>query len=125
MTDSEGVLRTFEADWERLDQEERNLRLANHTLIELQKIYAALSSDQRQVVDSILGDWVLSDNERRQFDGESLIDHFHITAALPALRSAVGSTVDATDAPTAYRREKLQRLIEALDPRAGRASGEP
>jgi len=118
---SEGVRRAFDAAWERLDQEERDLKLANHTLIKLQKIYAELSPDERRVVDSVLGEWVLSNDERKRFDAESLINHFRITAAVPALRSAASSTIGATDAPTAYRREKLQRLIEALDAQSGPA----
>jgi hypothetical protein len=115
VNDAERVRDAFEGEWQRLDEEERRWKLADHTLVELQKQYATLASVDRQFLEPLLADWVLSDNNRKQFDAEGLIRHFHIVSALPALRTAYESLAGAIDAPRVGRREKLQRLIESLE----------
>jgi len=115
MNESERVRDAFEGEWQRLDEEERQRKFANHTLVELQKRYAALTSVDRQFLEPLLADWVLGDDNGKQFDAEGLINHFHIVAALPALRTASESLAKATDTPNVYRREKLQRLIKSLE----------
>jgi hypothetical protein len=115
MNDAERVRDAFEGEWQRLDEEGSRRRLPNHALLELQKQYATLASTNRQFLEPLLADWVLSDSNRKQFDAEGLIRHFHIVSALPALRTAFESLARATDAPSVGRREMLQRLIGSLE----------
>lgn len=115
MIEHSAVQKAFEADWMRLDDEERTTKVGNHRLVELQKIYTELSLDERQAVDLLLATRVVGDDTRKQFDAEGIINHFGIRSTLPTLYSERYAISSARDAPNVYRREKLDRLIERLE----------
>ena len=111
--------------WQRLDREERDWKLANHTLVELEKVYEALDVEDRRVVDEVLTEWLESDNARKQFDAEGLARHFRIRSVLPSVQSQLRKISSAVDAPTVGRRRMLEELLARLEedqPAAG-ASG--
>ncbi|MGH9169524.1 MAG: hypothetical protein ACRD0Z_01395 [Acidimicrobiales bacterium] len=101
--------------WQRFDQEERDWKLANHTLVEFEKVYQALAAEDRVVVDELLAEWMESDNSRKQFDAEGLARHFRIRSLLPAVQSQLMKISGAVDAPTVGRRKMLQELVARLD----------
>lgn len=78
-------------------------------------MYAGLDQDDRAVVDQVLSDWIVSEDPRRRFDAESLVDHFAIRAVLPAVRSARDALRNATGPSAPFDRAKIERIIRKLE----------
>jgi hypothetical protein len=76
--------------------------------------YRALSAPDKQVVDELLAELVMSPDERVRFDVLAVIDEFRITSALPALR-ALANRLEGESSPGApYEWEKVNRMIGTI-----------
>ena len=74
----------------------------------------SLDPDEREIVDKVLGEAVLSDEEWRRFDALALINEFKIVSAEPALRE-LARKLDVSTVPGApYELKKVHRVIVKL-----------
>jgi hypothetical protein len=80
------------------DSESRSLKDPYIALDNLRMLYEKLDSEERQMADQVLSEWVLSEDEGMRFDALALIDDFQIGTAVPALR------------------ELMERLYQVIDP---------
>jgi len=70
-------------------------------------------SDQSHAI-GVLRDWLLSEDEARRWDAQSLIDDMSLVEAVPALRE-LADRLESSDSPGApYEWAKVNRLIGQL-----------
>lgn len=105
----------FDTMWRRIDAQATAKKDSNQALIRLKDLYASFDAADRQIVDTVLSEWVLLDlNSRRRFDALALIQHFRIRAALPAVLKARCDLKGATDPSVPFEDDRLRRIGESL-----------
>lgn len=83
-------------------------------VLELSQRYKSLDPQQREIVDEILTEWVLSDDETKRFDALALIDEYRVRSALAALRTLAARLEGGTGPGAPYEWAKVNRIIAAL-----------
>ena len=104
----------WEQFWVRVDAETKAEKLSQAALFELSQYYRSLQVIERQTIDALLGEWVLSDNESKRFDALALIDEHRISSALPALEE-LRRRLDKSRGPGAsFEKAKVERIVASL-----------
>lgn len=110
----------FEAFWERANSEAMAAKSSQLAYEELKSLYTRLDAQERSLADSILSDWVVSDDDSRMWDALALIRDFNVRSTLPALRK-LEARLETSNAPSApYDWAKVNRLIGHLLSEDGR-----
>ena len=104
----------FESLWARLDAEAMAAKQSQEATVRLTSFYGRLDAGDREVVDEVLAEWVVSGDDRRRFDALALICEFEIRSAVPALRTRLESVPEESGGPLTDERERLERLVVAL-----------
>lgn len=108
------VRRRWLAIWRDADVRYREMKASNEALLELYERYAELAPADRDEVDRLLAETLLSHDENLQFDALALIEEFRIASALPELR-ALAKRLPRSNSPGApYHLAKVQRIIDLL-----------
>ncbi len=124
------------AQWTETDRRERALKNASGILPLLYRAYQALSPTDRVQVDTLLAEWVETaelahvgeaqwvadateadiEAQARWHSALALVDEFHITSAIPALRR-LADRLEHTPGPLArdVRREILDKVLPNLE----------
>lgn len=106
------------AEWTRIrneiDTDAIDSKDSQAAVVELSDRYRALSPNERRVVDSVLCDWMLSDDERLRFDALALISEHLILSALPRLRTLSDRLSRESGPGPKYERAKVGRIIARL-----------
>lgn len=112
--DNDRVRREWTEMRDRVSQVAIESKKSEAAVEDLSEAYRRLSEGERQVVDTLLAEWLEGDDSPRRFDAIALISMHKIRLALPALaRLAVRLETDrGPGAP--YERAKALRTIEAL-----------
>ena len=105
-------------DWTSLRQEldaaAAGTKDSQSVVIKLSREYAVLSTDERESVDQVISEWVLSDDPKLRFDAMALIGDQHIQSATPALRRLAERLEDAPGPSAPYEWAKVNRLLGQL-----------
>ena len=80
----------------------------------LARVYGRLDSDERQLADVVISEWVLSRDARHQVAAQYIIREFCIREAIPALRRRVRQLAGETGGPARDEREIVEQLISDL-----------
>lgn len=87
---------------------------AQAALFDLYDAYRDLPSEDRSEIDQLLVESVESPDENVRFDALALIQHFQITAALPALRRFANRLKSETTPGAPAEWKKVNRIIGKL-----------
>jgi hypothetical protein len=83
-------------------------------VLALAETYGRIPPDQRSEVDTVLLEWVLSDEEGLRFDALAIVDEYRITDAIPVLR-ALQDRLETESGPGApYEWAKVNRILGRL-----------
>ena len=104
----------WERFWVRTDAETKAEKASHVAIFELSQRYLSLPTDEREVVNAILAEWVLSDDPSKRFDALALIDEHRISSALPALRELRKNLERSTGPGAPYERAKVDRIVAAI-----------
>lgn len=100
--------------WARVDAETKAEKLSQAALVELSRYYRSLQAEERQTIDAVLSEWVVSDNESKRFDALALVDEHRIRSALPALEE-LRRKLDKSREPSApFEKAKVDLIITSL-----------
>lgn len=89
-------------------------KTSHEAYIELTALYGRFDSDERAIAETVLIDWLESDDESKRWDAEALIRDHRVIAAIPALR-ALADMLEESDEPGApYEWAKVNRLLGHL-----------
>jgi len=77
-------------------------------------LYEIFDSDERQMADRIIAEWVLSTDESVRYDSKVLISKFRIIAAVPALRALANRLASSVEPGAPYEGEVTDQLISKL-----------
>jgi hypothetical protein len=80
----------------------------------LRALYKKFDADESLMADQVLGEWVLSEQEKIRFEAMVLIDDFKIITATPALLKLADRLALMTTPGAPYELEKVNRIIEDL-----------
>jgi hypothetical protein len=96
------------------DEEAMSLKDSYIALDRLHALYCKFDDNERAMANQVLGEWVLSEDERLRFDALALIDDFKIASANAAL-GELAKRLASSDAPSApYELKKVHRIMGAL-----------
>jgi hypothetical protein len=109
--------------WVELDQRERELKLANYTLVRLGEIYDELDADSRDAFERVVVGWLASADPRKRFDALGLVSGKGLMLALPIVRRMLEDLSGATGPSVPFDRAKLERIISKLGRAATEGSG--
>lgn len=98
----------------RIDREARESRDSQAALFELSELYDRLDVEERQQVDELLGDWVVSDDEGLRFDALALIREKRILGALSALDRLLVTLHQSRSPGAPYEADKVRSVITRL-----------
>lgn len=106
------------ADWvafrDAVDAAARASKMSQEAWLKLSARYAALSPEDREVVDGVLAEWVLSEDEGLRSDALFVISENAVGSAVPALR-VLAQRLEETDEPGApYEWAWVNRTIGIL-----------
>ncbi len=87
----------------------------------LRAAYTALDAADQPAANSILCEWLTSEEEARRFDAEALVDDLRIVACVPALVALRARLATKPDPSARYEVRKVDRVLDAL--RGGRPAG--
>lgn len=104
----------WEQFWARIDAETKAQKASHAAVFELSRYYLALSTAERQIIDALLAEWVLSDEESKRFDALALIDEHRIRSALPALEELREKLNKSREAGAPFEKAKVDRIVAAL-----------
>lgn len=113
MSDSEFREQLNQA-WLDTDRAAQDRKDSHSAVLVLEDLYGALSDEERRVADQVIIEWALSDDNRKRFDALALINRFHISSALPALRVLSAQFEEAVGPSAPYDWAKVNRLIGRL-----------
>jgi len=68
-----------------LELEARGSKQSQDVTEGLAKAYAQLERGDKEAINGVLSEWLLSDSLTRRYDSRSLVRQFKITSAMPAL----------------------------------------
>ena len=81
----------------------------------LRSLYKKFDADERLMADQVLGEWVLSEQEKIRFEALVLIDDFKIVTTTPALRKLTDRLELSTQPGAPYELKKVNRIIESIN----------
>ena len=96
------------------ESEARLLKDAQLTLDRLRTAYDAMPEDDRSSADSVIVDWLKSDDENRRFDAIALIDEFRIASAIPVMRWLRHRLISNHNPGAPFEIEKIDRVLVDL-----------
>ena len=99
---------------DRIDRDFRESKQATESIIEMSRQYRMLEPDERDVVDQVIGEWLLSEDEGLRFDALALIAEQRIRSAVPALQQLAEKLRGETRPGAPYELAKVHRTITAL-----------
>ena len=104
-------------EWEAIQARWNESRFPD--LMELIESYKKLDEEERKVADEIVAEWAVSEDDRSRYDANLLIQEFHITSALPALRELEKRLIGVPGPVAADELEDIRRLISELSTAEG------
>jgi hypothetical protein len=108
----------IKAEWQdlrdRLHKEAVAEKCAQRAILDLSREYMARPAAEREIIDSTLAEWVLSDNESVRFDALALIYEYEIISTLPTLRQLLERLEKSTAPSAPYEMAKVMRIIGKL-----------
>lgn len=105
----------LDAFWAAANREADELKDPYLALERLNTLYRGFDTEERELANQVLAEWVLSDEEAKRFDAVALIRQFQVTSAVSALR-ALADELERRDDPGApFEREKVEALLSELD----------
>lgn len=105
----------FEALWEHFHRDAVESKELNESSVRLAKFYEGLSAFEKSIVNSILADWILSDDYGRRFDALALVNEFKIRSCLDAVCEQLRQLESVGGPSATYDRAKLERIISRLE----------
>jgi hypothetical protein len=110
--------KSIRADWQEfrqsVDMAARDAKSSQDALLKLSDRYASLGAEEREIVDGLISDWVLSADEGERFDGVALVSEHSIRLALPALQRLATRLATDSSPGAPYERAKVIRVIRRL-----------
>lgn len=100
--------------WADLDRKALASKNSQGALIDLMRLYAGFSPEERAMADQVLADWVESPDARKRFDALALVDRFAIDAALPGLRRLEADLERRKDHEAPFELAKVRRILQRL-----------
>lgn len=100
--------------WESATEQAEELRDPMRAPERLNGFYYALDAEERLLADRVLAEWMLSDDDRKRYDADLLIDEYKVKSAEPALRTLMAKLATSTDPLAPYEQKKVARLLEKL-----------
>jgi hypothetical protein len=112
------------AEWtelrDRLDAAARAMKNRQAAVVELSLRYGLLDPESRPAVDSLLAEWLLSEDEALRFEARAVISDHAITSALPALEQLLTRLDDSTQPGAPFEQERIREIIASLQSAAPR-----
>jgi hypothetical protein len=97
-----------------VDDEGRSLKDPHFALDKLRVLYGKFDDKERLMANIVLAEWIVSEDESLRFDALSLIRHFEIRSALPALEELASHLATRADPEAPFELEKVQRIMARL-----------
>lgn len=104
---------------DQVDLDARASKESTEAIIEISDQYRRLGPTQRDVIDQVVGEWLLSEDEGLRFDALALIAEHRIRSAVPALRQLAELLARDTGPGAPYELAKVHRTIRGLAESAG------
>jgi len=105
----------MEECWAELNNDPVGLTDQQYITRRLMRLIRGLGSDERGESESVLAEWALSDQPRKQFHALVLIDKLEITRALPTLRELASQLEVSSDPGAPYNWAWVDRIAGKLD----------
>lgn len=118
MTQAE-VRRQLESVRSSSEIEGRLQRDAQLPLERLRIAFGAIPDDDRPEADSVVVEWLESNDENHRYDAIALIDEFRIVAALPALNRLRRRLLTSRSPGAPFEVEKIDRVLRGLTAGSG------
>jgi len=99
---------------EALTKEAETNRDSQSVAFGLLDVYDGLTEDQREDVNEILTDWLVSDDNRLRYDASFLISQRRISSMTGAVKRAIACAESRPGVEASYEVKKLQRIINDL-----------
>jgi hypothetical protein len=106
---------SLEAWWLETDAREVARKNSQGALLAFIDLYERLDSDERELADRIIAEWVASGNERKRFDALAMVDHFRIRAATAQLKTAEAELAERKDPEAPYELAKVRRILVRVE----------
>jgi hypothetical protein len=84
-------------------------------VLRLNPLYQSLTSDEREMADLVLREWISSDDGDERWAARSVIWDFHITSAVPDLMRYRDRLVASGDRLERNEADLIRRLLERLE----------
>jgi hypothetical protein len=88
---------------------------AQSAVISLSSEYARLSPSERAVIDGLLGQWILSEDERERFAARVLAKDHRIANLLPALHQLAARLRQRRSHSAPFEFKRVSEVIESLE----------
>lgn len=104
----------FESFRDQVNRDAVASKSSHEAYIELTALYGRFGSDERTIAETVLIDWLESDDESKRWDAEALIRDHRVVAAIPALRALADKLEESVEPGAPYEWAKVNRLLGHL-----------
>ena len=106
--------RTMDQWWTRANADALASKDSMQVLQDLRGILRTLSSDERDEVDEVICEWVLSSNEGKRYDARVLINEFSIRSAVPYLQKLESQLLTKRDPGAPFELQRVRQILARL-----------
>ncbi|HML50005.1 MAG TPA: hypothetical protein PKD84_01160 [Propionicimonas sp.] len=106
--------RAFESFRDQANRDAIASKSSHEAYVELTALYGRFDSAERAIADTVLIDWLESNDEAKRWDAEALIRDHRVVAAIPALRVLADSLEESVEPGAPYEWAKVNRLLGHL-----------
>ena len=100
--------------WAHLDWKADANKMSQETVCNLSTEYGLRSPEERAVINTVLSEWLVSDDEKKRFDALALIFDYRIDSSLPALRALTQRLKYSSAVGAPFELEKVTRVIDKI-----------
>ena len=110
------VRRQMDVWWRDTDSAAIAAKDSQRTTLALLALVRGMEPEERAMADVVIGEWLLSTEERKGFDALAVIDEIGMQSAVSKLRLLRSQLVAKRDPRAPFELEKVRRLLARLDP---------
>ena len=114
MTGREEVRERLDRFWLEADREAEGRKDSQYALDRLTAALKDLKGQEREIAETLVSEWVLSGEPRRQFDALAVIERLLLTSAAPALRDLADQLTRSNEPGAPYDLAWVNRILAKL-----------
>jgi hypothetical protein len=110
------VRRQMEGWWRDTDSAAIAAKDSQRVTLDLVALIRGLDPEERAMADVVIGEWLLSTEERKRFDALAVVGEVEMQVAIPTLRVLESQLVTKQDPGAPFELKKVRRLLAQLEP---------